>query len=256
MCNRQHARDLAIAPNRIDRAPPSAYPPRVKLSIEIWSDVACPWCWVGKRELESAISAFEHPVDIRWRAFELNPGALREPEPMDYAERLAKKYGTSRAGGQQMIDTMTERGAQSGLEFRFDRVQPCNTFDAHRLIHHATLSGRGDAMKERLLRAYMNEGALVSDHDTLTTLAAEIGLNKDEVRKFLPSTEYTDGVRDEEAAAQKLGITGVPFFVLAGRYAVRGAQPSSELLAAMNRAWDETADAEGPEGAVCGPEGC
>jgi predicted DsbA family dithiol-disulfide isomerase len=229
-----------------------------QLRIDVWSDVACPWCYVGKRRLEAALAAFEHADAVRvvWRAFELDPSAPTEADPsVSLAERLARKYGTSVAQAEAMMRQMTETAARDGLEMRFDRARPGNTFDAHRLIHLAAERGLQGAMKERLLRAYFTEGALVSDPETLVRLAADAGLEPDEAKGALASDAHAEAVRRDEAEAAALGIHGVPCFVLAGRFAVTGAQPVETLLHVLRRAWDEAADAP-LEAAVCGPDGC
>jgi predicted DsbA family dithiol-disulfide isomerase len=231
------------------------------LSIDIWSDIACPWCYVGKRRLEAALKRFPHQAEVQvtWHAFELDPGAPRErDESLSYSARLAKKYGTSVPQAEQMIARMTKVAAEDGLEFRFDRIRPGNTFDAHRVIHLAKLRGRQDAVKERLLRAYMTEGAAIGRVDVLTTLAAEAGLDADEVSGMLATDLHTDAVREDEREAQALGISGVPFFVLAERYALSGAQPSEVFERALNEAWSalEPKPQGYAEGAVCGPDGC
>lgn len=232
-----------------------------RLRIDVWSDIACPWCYVGKRHLEEALSRFPHrdSVEVIWRAFELDPKAPRVlPAERSYSERLAKKYGTSVTRADEMIRRMTEVAAKDGLDFRFDRIRPGNTFDAHRLLHLAHERGIQDRVKERLLRAYMTEGEAIGDPETLERLAAEAGLDAEEVRALLTSDRYEREVRADEAEAQALGITGVPFFVIAGRYGLSGAQPSQTILQALNQAWAETEGAEPaiPEGAVCGPDGC
>ena len=228
--------------------------------IEVWSDVACPWCWVGKRHLEEALQDFPHEAEVVWRAFELDPAAPRQlDDDVDLVERLAKKYGTTRAGAQQMIDRMTRVGAENGLEFRFDAVKPGNTFDAHRLLHFAAQHGKQDAMKERLFAAYMHEGKAVADRGVLADLAEEVGLDPEAVRASLATDAFTEDVRAEELQARQLGVTGVPFFAVAGRYAVAGAQPAALLRQILQRAYDEDAAEPPPaedDGAACGPDGC
>lgn len=230
------------------------------LAIDVWSDIACPWCYVGKRHLEAALARFEHAsaVTIHWRAFELDPSA---PAVLDthtsYAERLARKYGRSVAQAEGMIAHMVSVAAQDGLEMRFDRIRPGNTFDGHRLIHLAAAQGRGGEAKERLLRAYFTEGLAVGDRSTLQALGEELGLDGGAVAEMLASGQHSEAVRGEEAEARRLGISGVPFFVLGGRYGVSGAQPADVLLQALRTAWD--ALPEEPEtlaGETCGPEGC
>jgi len=234
-----------------------------KLRIDIWSDIACPWCYVGKRRLEAALATFPHRSDVEvvWRAFELDPSAPHAAAPAagaSYAERLARKYGKRVADAEAMIQHLVSVAAADGLEFRFDRIRPGNTFDAHRLVHLAHERGVQDAVKERLLRAYMTEGEAMSDPATLLRLAAEAGLDPDEVSAVLGSDRYAREVRADEEEAATLGIRGVPFFVI-GRYAVSGAQPAEVLLRALEQAWGEVSAAAKPafaEGAACGPDGC
>lgn len=232
------------------------------LRVDIWSDIACPWCYVGKRRLEAALASFAHAADVEivWRAFELDPAApaIRESAP-GYAERLATKYRTSTTQAEGMLEQMTETAATDGLEFRFDRIQSGNTFDAHRLIHYAHEQGHQDAMKERLLRAYMTEGQPIGDREVLVALAGEAGLDTTAAREVLETGRYADDVRSDEAIARELGISGVPFFVLGGRLGVSGAQPADVLRGALEQAWSDLAATETPplaEGAACGPDGC
>ena len=235
-----------------------------KLRVDVWSDLACPWCYVGKRRLEAAMQevAERGSIEVVWRAFELNPQAPRVVEQtVPYAQRLAWKYGTSPEQAQVMVDRMTRTAAGDGLTFDFDRVRPTNTFDAHRLVAFARERGVQGAMKERLLRAYMTEGELISDHDVLVRLATDAMLATDETRAMLASDRFADEVRADEAEARAIGITGVPFFVLGGRLAVSGAQPANVLAGALAQGWDLVEEegvvaAGAPDGAVCGPDGC
>jgi predicted DsbA family dithiol-disulfide isomerase len=232
-----------------------------KLRIDVWSDIACPWCWVGKRRLESALERFpdRDAVEVHWRAFELDPSAPREPtHPLPYAERLAKKYRSSAEEAQGMIDRMTKVAAADGLDFRFDRIRPGNMFDAHRVLHLAHERGKQDAVKERFLRAYMTDGERMADAETLVRLAAEAGLDREDVRATLGSGAYAVAVREDEKQAAEIGIRGVPFFVIGGKYAVSGAQPAELLLGAITTAWNEAVapPAIFAEGEVCGPDGC
>jgi len=244
--------------------PPSRAVPRL-VKVEIWSDVVCPWCHIGKRRFEAALARFPHrdAVEVEWKAFELDPGATSagadEPvSPAGYAERLARKYGTSVAGGQQMTDHMTQQAAAEGLDFRFDRAVRANTFDAHQVIHLAAERGIQDAVKERLLTAYFSEGEAVGDRETLVRLAADAGLDGDEVRAALEDQRYAGAVRADEAEAASLGISGVPFFVVDRRYGVNGAQSADALLQVLERAWAERSPliSVTSDGDVCGPDGC
>jgi len=195
--------------------------------VEIWSDIACPWCYVGKRRFEAALAGFEgrEDVEVTWRSFELDPGAPRV-RAVDAATHLADKYGTSREQAEAMHENLAQLGAQDGLELRFDRVRGGNTFDAHRLVHHAAGHGRQDAMLERLMRAYFTEGGAIGEPATLERLATEAGVDAAEV---IAGDAYADAVRDDERTAAALGITAVPFFVVDRRLAVAGAQPADVL---------------------------
>ena len=236
------------------------------MKVEIWSDVVCPWCHIGKRRFEAALARFPHrdQVEVEWKSFELDPGAESSPADRpagdrEYAERLAAKYGTDVAGAQRMIDTMTASAAAEGLDFRFDRAVRANTFDAHQVIHLAGTRGVQDAVKERLLRGYFTEGEAVGDRDTLVRLAAEAGLDADEVRSALEDQRYAGAVRDDEAEAAAIGIHGVPFFVVDRKYGVSGAQPADVLLQVLERAAAERSPlvaVTGGRTGACGPDGC
>jgi predicted DsbA family dithiol-disulfide isomerase len=208
------------------------------LKIDIWSDVVCPWCYVGKRRFESALAEFEHrpDVEIRWRSFELDPSAPAVRQG-DGAQRLADKYGMSRAQAIALNATMTERASAEGLEFNLDAAQSGNTFDAHRLLHLAADRGIQDQLKERFMRGYFTEGAAVGEHETLTRLAVDAGLEEAEVRDVLSSDAYAADVRADEEQAAAYGISGVPFFVIDEQLGVSGAQPAELLLSAMRQAW-------------------
>src|SRR6478735_10705000 len=230
------------------------------LKLEVWSDIACPWCYVGKRRLESALKQFPHAsqVELIWRAFELDPGAPRErPRDVSHVEFIARKYGMSVAQAQKSTDHLVELARAEGLSFDFVNIRSGNTFDAHRLVHLAHERGRQDAVQERLMKAYFEQGELMSDHGTLLRLVSEAGLDEREATDVLASDSYAAAVRADEAQARELGISGVPCFVFDRRFAVSGAQSSEVMLKALSQAWSEHAPAsEFAEGAVCGPEGC
>ncbi|MBW3621053.1 MAG: DsbA family oxidoreductase [Actinobacteria bacterium] len=207
------------------------------MQVEIWSDVMCPWCAVGKARFEQALAAFPHAdeVEVRWRSFELDPDAPEEKDG-EYVSLLASKYGTSPDEAQGMVDTMTATAAAEGLDFRFDRVRPGNTFDAHRLLHLAADRGLQHELKDRFLTAYLTEGEAVGRPDVLQRLASEVGLDEVEVKEVLAGDAYADAVRADERQAMTYGIRGVPFFVLDGRLGVSGAQPAEVLLGALTQA--------------------
>jgi predicted DsbA family dithiol-disulfide isomerase len=210
------------------------------MNVEIWSDVVCPWCYIGKRRFERALASFGHPdeVTVTYRSFELDPDAPVE-RTGTHAEHLARKYGMTTAQAEQANQQMTERAAADGLEFRFDLIRGGNTFDAHRLLHLAEDHGLQPEMKERLLRATFTEGLPIADQPTLVRLATEAGLPAAQVQAVLDGDAYADAVRADEQQAARYGITGVPFFVADGKYAVSGAQPPEVLLQLLQRAYAE-----------------
>jgi predicted DsbA family dithiol-disulfide isomerase len=212
--------------------------------VEIWSDVVCPWCYLGKRRFETALSQFEHrdDVEVVWRSFELDPNAERNPTGTS-AERLAAKYGMSPEEVAASHERLTGFAAEVGLEYHLDRTRGGNTFDAHRLIQLGKARGVQDAVKERLMRAYFTDTEPVDDHETLIRIASEAGLDADEARVVLASDDYAEAVREDEELARRIGINGVPFFVLGRRYGVSGAQTPDVLLEALDKSWEALAAA-------------
>lgn len=208
------------------------------MRIEVWSDVVCPWCYIGKRRLESALARFEHAdeVEVVWRSFELDPNTPADAVG-DLVEYLAAKYGGGRDGALAMMDRVAEVARADDLHYRFDIAQRSNTFDAHRLVHLAAAHGLQDKMKERLMKAYFTEGAAINEHATLIGLAGEVGLDAESATAMLGSAAYESEVRADESTARDLGITGVPFFVIDRAFGLSGAQPAEQLLAVMNEAW-------------------
>jgi predicted DsbA family dithiol-disulfide isomerase len=214
----------------------------MSLKVEVWSDVVCPWCYIGKRRFEAALAGFAHrdEVQLVWRSFELDPSAPPStPEQGAYAQRLATKYGCSLVKAQEMLASMTAVAAGEGLDFRFDLARPGNTFDAHRLLHLALAHGKQGELKERLDHATFTEGSATSDHVALRALATQVGLPEGEVDAVLASERYSEAVRADEAQARAFGICGVPFFVIDGRYGISGAQPTDIILEALDKAWVE-----------------
>jgi predicted DsbA family dithiol-disulfide isomerase len=229
------------------------------LRIDVWSDIACPWCYVGKRRFEAALDRFEHAgdVELHWRSFELDPSAPKQLSgDVPYVERLAKKYGATAEHAQGMIDRMTETAKADGLSFRFDRIRPGNTFDAHRLVHLAAEHELQDAMKEAFFRAYLEEGVAIGDPEAIATVATNAGVDADAVQGVLQSDAFAADVRNDEQQAAALGIRGVPFFVLDRRFAIQGAQSADTVLSVLRKAHQEMAPLEVLEGAACGPDGC
>jgi predicted DsbA family dithiol-disulfide isomerase len=211
------------------------------MQVEIWSDVVCPWCYIGKRRFEQALADFAHSEDVTvtYRSFELDPAAPAQ-RTGDHSEHLARKYGMTVDRARQVDAQMAETAAAEGLDFRFERMRGGNTFDAHRLLHLARDHGLQLEMKERLLRATFTDGEPIGDRETLVRLATEVGLDADEVRAVLDSGSYADDVRADEEQAAAFSISGVPFFVIDGRYGVSGAQPTEQLAHVLQRAWDDS----------------
>ncbi|HEY0734825.1 MAG TPA: DsbA family oxidoreductase [Herpetosiphonaceae bacterium] len=209
--------------------------------IEIWSDVVCPWCYIGKRRFEAALAQFAHrdQVTVVWRSFELDPHAPSATS-VSLNEVLSKKLGVSPERAAAMNAHVTELAAEEGLDYRLDQAKHGNTFDAHRLIHFAEKHGLQATAKERLLQAYFTEGRSISDPDALVSIGVEIGLPADEVRAMVSSDACADAVRADERRAQQLGISGVPFFVIDGTYGVSGAQPAATFLGALEQVWGES----------------
>ena len=205
------------------------------MRVEIWSDIACPWCYVGKRRFEAALSGFPHrdEVEVTWRSFELDPQAPRVREG-DHTDHLAAKYGMEREHAVAMHAQMAETGAALGLELTFDRVRGGNTFDAHRLVHLGAAHGLQDETKERLMRAYFTEGVPVGDPEPLASAVAEV-LPEADVRDTLASDRFADEVRHDEREAASLGISAVPFFVVNREIAVSGAQPPELFRSLLER---------------------
>jgi len=214
------------------------------VKVEIWSDVVCPWCYIGKRRFETAMARFEHASDIEveWRSFQLNPDQPKGArEPLD--ESLAKKMRTTLEEVRQMNAQVTELAAAEGLEYHFETYRVVNTFDAHRVMHLAKARGLGTEAHERLLRAQLVEGEILEDHDTLIRLAAEVGVPAAETARVLATDAFADAVNEDIALARALGAGGVPFFVIDRRYGVSGAQPPELFLEALETAYREAAEA-------------
>ena len=232
------------------------------VKVEIWSDVVCPWCYIGKRRFEQALAAFPHAdeVEVTYRSFELDPAAPAQ-RTGTHDEHLARKYGMTVERAHQLNEQMTQTAAGEGLEFHFERIRGGNTFDAHRLLHHAAAEGKQLELKERLLLATFTEGEPIADRAALARLAKEIGI--DDADEVLASDRYSDNVRADEQQAAAYGISGVPFFVVDGKYGVSGAQPADLLLEVLDRAYGDSRPLTMVEqtepsvdGAICDDDSC
>ena len=213
------------------------------MQVEIWSDVVCPWCYLGKRHFEQALEQFPHrgEVAVTYRSFELDPTAPRGANTAT-VELLASKYGMTLEQAREAQREMEQRAAKYGLTFRMADLRSGNTRDAHRLLHLAKAQGKQAEMAERLHRAYFTDQASIFDHSSLAGLAASIGLDHDKALGVLASDDYDQAVDDDEKAARSFGINGVPFFVIARRYGVSGAQPPEIMAQVLDRAWAEAED--------------
>ncbi|MBD3917325.1 DsbA family oxidoreductase [Paenibacillus sp. PR3] len=208
------------------------------MKIEIWSDYVCPFCYIGKRRLESALEQFAHQneVVIEYRSFELNPQASMY-SGKNMHQMLSEKYGMSIEQAKKANAELGQQAAMMGLVYNFDQMKPTNTFDAHRLTQYAKSVGKDKDLSEKLFYSYYTDSKLISDHDTLADIAESVGMNRDESMAILrDSSKYANDVRSDEATAKQLGITGAPFFVIDRKYAISGAQPIEVFLSALNQA--------------------
>jgi predicted DsbA family dithiol-disulfide isomerase len=214
------------------------------MRVDIWSDVVCPWCYLGKRHFEKALEAFPRrdAVEVVYRSFELGPSApVGVTTPT--VELLASKYGMSQEQAHDAQRQMEKRAAAAGLTFRMDGLRSGNTRDAHRLLHLAKARGRQAELAERLHRAYFTEQASIFDHSSLADLAAGAGLGRAEALRVLASDEYGEDVDADEQMARSLGVSGVPFFVIDRRYGISGAQPAETIAEVLGQAWADAQQA-------------
>lgn len=232
------------------------------MKIEIWSDVACPWCYIGKRRFETALAAFPHrdSVEVKWRSFQLDPNL---PEHYDGTELdyLSTRKGLDPQQVAGMFDHVAAQAAGEGLNYKFGDVVVANSFAAHRLIHLAAAHDKQDVAKERLLSDHFEHGQDIGNRSYLTSLGLELGIDADEVDELFTTDKYSDAVRNDIAEGRALGVSGVPFFVIDRKYGISGAQPAETFSAALDQAWQESqplvmVDASNADGAACGPDGC
>ena len=216
------------------------------MQVEIWSDVVCPWCYIGKRRFETAVARFDHPVEVVWRSFELAPDA---PPVRDgsYVERIARKYGIAVEQAESQHQRITDLARAEGLDYHLEHARWGRSFDAHRLLHLAEERGVQDAVKERFLAGYLEAGVAIGLAEELGPLAVSGGLDADDVQAVLAGNEYGDAVRADEERALDMGITGVPFFLVDGRFPIAGAQSPETMLMVLERAWDRRTTQAGDE---------
>ncbi|MBG6225078.1 putative DsbA family dithiol-disulfide isomerase [Arthrobacter sp. CAN_A2] len=231
------------------------------MHIEIWSDVKCPWCYVGKRRFEKALAGFPHrdSVEVTWKSFQLDPSL---PDHYDGTEQqyLAERKGIAPEQVQEMWQHLVQQSAGDGLSFDFDRVVVGNSFTAHRFLHLAKSRGRGDAAKEAIMSAHFEQGLDTSDVEVLVSLGTGIGLGEDEIRDTVAGDRFAADVRDDIEEARTLGVQGVPFFVVDRKYGISGAQPVELFRQALDQAWRESHPlvslTPSPDGPACGQDGC
>ncbi|MCW3103295.1 MAG: disulfide bond formation protein DsbA [Bacteroidetes bacterium] len=207
------------------------------MKVEIWSDIMCPFCYIGKRKFEKALEQFEHKagVEITWKSFQLNPDMKTDPE-MNINRYLAEMKGWSLEQAKEMNARVTQMAEAVGLKYDFDKAVVANSFDAHRLIQLAKTKGKGDEAEERLFKAYFTEGSNIADKETLIEIGESIGLEKAEVKEMLDSGKFAENVQEDINESQQVGVRGVPFFVFDRKYAVSGAQESDAFLEVLRKA--------------------
>ncbi|PKR77298.1 disulfide bond formation protein DsbA [Halalkalibacillus sediminis] len=210
------------------------------MKIEVWSDVVCPFCYIGKRRLERALSDFAHSkeVDVEFKSFQLDSNAEKNTN-QNIHEMLANKYGVSYEKGKEMNESMAMQAKEEGLDFHFDQVIPTNTEDAHRLSQYAKQQGKMYKFMERVMKAYFTEGKDVGEHQILADLAEEVGLDKKESLQVLAEGHYKGAVVGDQQLAQQLGVQGVPFFVFNEKYALSGAQPTESFKEVLEKVYEE-----------------
>ncbi len=211
-----------------------------KLKIQIWSDILCPFCYIGKRKIEEAIAQFKHKnsILIEYKSFQLDRNFVPKSDK-NMVQHLAKKYKKDVEWANALLDNMTQNAKNSGLDFNFDKAILANSLNAHRLMHLAKISQLSGELKEVLFRAYFTDGKDLNDLETLKTLALEVGLKKVEIEDVLNSNQYQEEVLKDQKEADAIGINGVPFFIFDYKYAVSGAQSVETFLRTIEKAWVE-----------------
>ena len=210
------------------------------LKIQIWSDIMCPFCYIGKRRLEAALEQFQYKdaVEIEWKSFQLDANFVASPDD-NLVHHLAEKYRKDNDWAKEMLDNMTQNAANSGLDFHFEKAVMANSYHAHRLLHYAKRFGREDGVKELLFKAYLTDGLNINDTIVLKNIGVQAGLDADEVEAVLQSNAFANEVQQDIAQAQNIGVQGVPFFVFDAKYAISGAQHEETFLNTLNKVWDE-----------------
>lgn len=211
------------------------------MRVEVWSDIACPFCYIGKRRFEAGLEQFTHKdqVQVVYKSFQLNENAKTDME-YDAYDALSARSGMSREEAKAIHERVAEQAEADGLDLRFDTLQLTNTLDAHRLLHFAAQHGKKNEVAELLFKAYFTECKHVGSHETLIAIAVEAGLDPKVIAKVLVSDQFTDEVRADHLEGNRLGVSGVPFYVIDRKYAISGAQPANVFLKALEKTWGES----------------
>jgi predicted DsbA family dithiol-disulfide isomerase len=233
------------------------------LKIQIWSDIMCPFCYIGKRRIEAALENFEHKntVEIEWKSFQLDASFVASPED-NLVEHLAEKYKKDANWAQDMLDNMTQNAKNSGLDFHFEKTVMANSLNAHRLLHLAKKYNLANDLEELLFKAYLTDGKNINDLDLLKELGVEVGLIPEAIDKVLHSDDYANEVQQDIIEAQSIGVQGVPFFVFDNKYSVSGAQHEETFVKTLEKVWEQGTFGIKPivlnttTGDSCGIDGC
>lgn len=209
------------------------------MDVEIWSDIMCPFCYIGKHRFENAIETFEYSDEIKviWRSYQLNPDMKTNPN-VNINEYLADAKGWSKEQTRQMNQRVTDMAAQEGLKYNMDQAVVANSFDAHRLVQFSKDRGKANEMQEAIFKAYFTDGKNIADHQTLITLAKSIGIDPTEAKSILEGEKYANAVKHDIQLAQNINITGVPFFLFDRKFAVSGARETEVFLKALKQSWN------------------
>ena len=232
------------------------------MKIEIWSDIACPFCYIGKRKIEKAIAKFEHgdQIDVDWKSFLLNPDQVTDPNKSSQ-EYLAEAKGWTLEQTKEITSNVSNMAAQEGLEYHLDKTVVANSKKAHRLLHLAKASGKGNELKERLLKAYFTDTLNIDDNSVLLSLGKEVGLDETAIQTVLSTDKYESEVDHDIYESRQLGVRGVPFFVIDRKFGISGAQPDEVFDQTLEKAWVEFSknhsplDMSGQDGDTCGIDG-
>ncbi|MCW2259474.1 MULTISPECIES: DsbA family oxidoreductase [Sphingobacterium] len=230
------------------------------MKIQVWSDIMCPFCYIAKKNFEQALagSSFKDEVEVEWKSFQLDPTLKESSGTLSISEYMMNRKGFSKAHLDQFLNQLKEMGKNAGVTFNYDQAIAADTFPAHKLLHLAKEHGKADEMEEALFKAHFVDGKNIADVEFLVSFAEELGLDPSKARKVLAEDEYNYEVKQDIMEAQNLGITGVPYYLLDGKYAVSGAQPVELFAKALAQTYQESiVDLSEESGDnMCGIDGC